>query len=967
MNNTEQKNVILKLRHTSDLPYRSIEYVNQFSECANITHVDVNNAMRQLLENDLYIENALNSTSSYIVGPKTDKNLDEKPNGYKTYGGLATAETLEVLHKVDKPLSSTIERLQSGTARFVTEWAGLLFVGREGSALQYSDDLASGSFEELPITATNFYQDDDRILFSASDGVYQLSSYVEDDESSGDYGKTFYGAARLNSNDMSQLQSVHLNKKTWKVTAGGQTGVYEGAYDAKKGLDKLKLGIKFDSQMLFDEDGDVVSEVVSALGSDGRLTIAGTRSGVFQPGASTVFKDGQALRQYSGGAAVSKSYSVIAEFDGNTYVGAENGLFRVDGNVLTLAQLTGGNITASVVDIKVKSGTMYVATASSVYSVSRQLVRSADYLASALPDNRIASSAVVRRILVDDGQVYVATSAGLYCFAPADIVYISEVYSTGQTRKLPVTDTSGRFGDVKDVCVKDSTVIVGTSSGVFRLERTGSEQSETKIVKELLPYSDPYGKTVSGSVLKILQDDRFEGAYIVTADGISHSSALERKWIPPATGERVTDAAVADIDGTTRLLAVTTANTYVLQAGAGPSVVARPSPVVPGVAVASDSNMIIVAGSDGKCRYVYNSLDKIRNGSFAEFECGISQLESFAGRIYGVRTDKGASGFSSSGQPRRSDVYVDQSTTCYAWSTVQNGYLFIRAGKLIFKGLKHETEPEGDEVEVSVTVLDDVDSWYSGSDATFVYVDDRSNVAYLGTATGLLRADLADASGTKVETPVFGDCVCQAEYTFGRVNCIVKGYTASDGATAPYSYGSYTILMPGSPNYVEKSVDVEEGWSVLAATENGLFELKVGGTQFNRISATVYKAIASTPKLFVGVTSGNKVHTSAPTFADSEVEVPASEGIKPGTQSSPVTYVKHTLISPFAIREHSASAPSAVCSVKVFDTGSSHVIYAAGGTAPVIKNTVGNGNLTAFQFSASQYGYVQSSVDVKCV
>jgi len=607
------------------MPYRSIEYVNQYSECANVTHADVNNSMRQLLENDLYIENELNTTSSYVVGPKTDENLDDKPNGYKTYGGLTTAETLEILHKVDKPLSGTVHRLQNGDTRFVTVWSDILFVGRTAQRLQYSLGASTDDFQTLPITATGFYQDGDRILFSASDGVYQLSSYTEDNELSAGYGTTYYGVARLNSNDMSGLKSVHLNRNTWQVTAGGETCVYQGMYDPKKSLLKQKLGIKFEAQLLFDEDGDVVSEAVNAVGSDGRVTIAGTDSGVFQPGQATVFRDAQSLYQYSGGTKLDKDYSVIAEFDGTVYVGAENGLFRVDGNVLTKVSLTGGDISEQVVDIKVKSGVMYVATPTGVYSVSKTMVRSGNYLQLALPDNRIPSASAVRKVLVNDGQVYVCTSAGLYCFVPDDIVYISEVCTDGTVRTLPTSDVSNRFGDIRDICVKNGSIVVGTANGVTRLEPAGTEQYETKIVKQFSPYSDIRGRKLqSGQVIKILQDVQVEGTYIVMPDGICNSSELEKKWMPTGAGETVTDAAFADIDGTKRIIAVTDCNMYVLQLGSGPSKIAQPSTPVPGVAVAANSNVIVVAGDDGICRYSYNSLDKIRKGQFSQLTCGIS-------------------------------------------------------------------------------------------------------------------------------------------------------------------------------------------------------------------------------------------------------------------------------------------------------------------------------------------------------
>jgi len=224
-----------------------------------------------------------------------------------------------------------------------------------------------------------------------------------------------------------------------------------------------------------------------------------------------------------------------------------------------------------------------------------------------------------------------------------------------------------------------------------------------------------------------------------------------------------------------------------------------------------------------------------------------------------------------------------------------------------------------------------------------------------------------------VTTPTFVECVCAAEHTFGKVNCICKGYTGSNGTTQAYSYGSYASLQSlatpipsefGDLSYEQVDVNVSEGESIFAAAENGLFELKVGGTTFDFISSTVYKAISATPKLFVGITSGNKVHTCANSFVESAA---TGTGIKPGTKSDPITYTLYTVTSTFAIREHANPASDATCSLKVFDEGSNHIIYAAGGTSSIVKNTVGNGSLATFQFSPTSYGYVQSAVDVKAV
>jgi hypothetical protein len=108
MNNIRQKNVILGMRHQTGIPYGSSEYVNQYSDCQNMTHVDVNNAMRQLLDNDLFIERELNQASSHTVGPKSQSGMESGSDGYKAFGDVQNSETLDILRRVDRPLSGTI-------------------------------------------------------------------------------------------------------------------------------------------------------------------------------------------------------------------------------------------------------------------------------------------------------------------------------------------------------------------------------------------------------------------------------------------------------------------------------------------------------------------------------------------------------------------------------------------------------------------------------------------------------------------------------------------------------------------------------------------------------------------------------------------------------------------------------------------------------------------------------------------
>lgn len=268
MNNIRQKNVILGMRHQNDIPYGTSEYVNQYSECQNMTHVDVNNAMRQLLDNDLFIERELNQTSSYAVGPKSQDGMASGADGYKAYGDIENSETLDVLRRVDVPLSGTIQKVQAGRVAFVTAFSDAVFVG-SSTGLWYSADYSMSSVNSMQITATGFCQDGDVLLFSAEDGVYQLSVSYDEDESSANYGQKVYSAVRLNKNEMTGLRSVYLDRFSGKVIAGGVDRAYAGDYDASS-------GISFEDWRLFSKDGKSVSEPVVAVCADRSSVVAGT-------------------------------------------------------------------------------------------------------------------------------------------------------------------------------------------------------------------------------------------------------------------------------------------------------------------------------------------------------------------------------------------------------------------------------------------------------------------------------------------------------------------------------------------------------------------------------------------------------------------------------------------------------------------------------------------------------------------
>lgn len=110
------------MNSNSELPYASFEYVNHATGKELNSHY-VNTSLQQLLDNDLYIENMLQATSAYMTGPKAydEYTISSKPNGYKVYGSLDTAECLDIWRKEDKALSASIVKVANvaGAVNFI--------------------------------------------------------------------------------------------------------------------------------------------------------------------------------------------------------------------------------------------------------------------------------------------------------------------------------------------------------------------------------------------------------------------------------------------------------------------------------------------------------------------------------------------------------------------------------------------------------------------------------------------------------------------------------------------------------------------------------------------------------------------------------------------------------------------------------------------------------------------------------
>jgi len=74
-----------------------------------------------MVDNDLYIENALKNLSSSSVGPKIldSSTIASQPDGYKVFGDLKQMNSMRILHKVEIPLSATISKIRDGQVKML--------------------------------------------------------------------------------------------------------------------------------------------------------------------------------------------------------------------------------------------------------------------------------------------------------------------------------------------------------------------------------------------------------------------------------------------------------------------------------------------------------------------------------------------------------------------------------------------------------------------------------------------------------------------------------------------------------------------------------------------------------------------------------------------------------------------------------------------------------------------------------
>lgn len=417
MNNISQKNVIYGLKSESELPYQQVQYINHKECCENINEVDVNNLANQLLDNDVYVESFLQHASSYIVGPKIydSTTISSKVNGYKAFGSIRTAQSLEILHKTDKPLSASVSRLQAGNVKYLKKF-GDLIITNIGNTTKCTYDPVNGPWENLlccdehgcrSVDSTDAYTNGVDCFIAANTGIYQLSTCTDFNENLSAIVEV-HSLVKLN-NDTSNINArcIAASKDGSQLYVGcdrddGST-ILVGSYNKNIGIagnkNRVNLvpkNLYFDQAMVEDQINDI--EILSG----GDAVAAGNESLYFQT-KQKYLQNNRILKTPISDIVFKNSI----QYNGRVFFSSSNrGLWYKSSNT-NLTQVTSIGATANIVKMVVGNGKLYVATSTQIFSINPSFDARLDQTS---PSGTIQSIACVGR------SVLIATTTGLWSY-----------------------------------------------------------------------------------------------------------------------------------------------------------------------------------------------------------------------------------------------------------------------------------------------------------------------------------------------------------------------------------------------------------------------------------------------------------------------------------------------------------------------------------------------------------------------
>ena len=379
MNNINQKNVIYGMKPSSGLPYQQVEWIDHNECCESINEVDVNNLANQLVDNDVYVEQYLNHTSSYIVGPKAydETTISSAPNGHKAFGQLKGANYLPILHKVEKPLQDTITLLQAGNVKVMKKF-GDLIVANINSVAKCTYDPINGPWEilywqdgglERTVDANDIYSCDIGCFIAANNGIFQLvieSGYDTEDEQAAER----HSLVKLDSNSsIPQAKCIAVDSSASKVYVGcnqGSTKMLVGDYKTSLGAGNAGM-VNLEPVKLYanhEEADDQVNDI--EVLPETREVIAAGNTSLYSRGLQNYLQNKEVLQ-----LEIPTSFTSSIQYNGRIFFSSSNnGLwFKTDDGSLARLKLQDMEDNDPIIKLVQGNGKLYVATASKIYAV----------------------------------------------------------------------------------------------------------------------------------------------------------------------------------------------------------------------------------------------------------------------------------------------------------------------------------------------------------------------------------------------------------------------------------------------------------------------------------------------------------------------------------------------------------------------------------------------------------------------
>ena len=321
MNNINQKNEIYAQKRYSGLPYKYPENIH-YGYSQNINSTIFNNTLQQLLDNDLYTENAIRDYSTSQVGPKTP-DYDIVYNAYDGYKVLSDDGTnFFVFRKEEEQFGKQISCLiENQDIRFSFIFKNTLFVGTSYS-LQYFD-INGNLVELLPYGSNGYFVLDNTVFFATNGGAFAMKSageFTVDQQ---------HELEKVDKDADYVAKSVFYDTNSKSLFVGTDEGIYECYVDvsqADNNFEELQL------EYIPMKDGmnsDDIHQSVNRFQVNGDSVIAGTDDGVFKNETSVEYKNYKT-------ALNGMNCKFQTSWNGNLYVVASNGqedvIYRFDEN-----------------------------------------------------------------------------------------------------------------------------------------------------------------------------------------------------------------------------------------------------------------------------------------------------------------------------------------------------------------------------------------------------------------------------------------------------------------------------------------------------------------------------------------------------------------------------------------------------------------------------------------------------------